>query len=438
MGQNYTNKIETSAGFSFKANAPIDDRLSVSSISDLTYLVDNGMAYDGMIVGVSNKGIYKYFASQNQWIRMAKTKSITRDGSVVEVLDEVLDNDAVITITIKDGAVTTAKLADSAVTNKKIGEAVSISKGGTGKTTAEEALKALNGIPLKEYSDSTMKTSQEIIYKVKNSSGTVTNFPSIDGICFTIPEGNNYSHLIFAVNGKRYYHSIVNNSFTELLIGETEISNESITSAKIKNGTIVNDDIADSTITAAKLIDSIITTAKIKDGNVTTVKIADDAVTTAKIKDGNVTTVKIADDAVTSEKIKDKTIVAGNIADGTITALQLLDATITAVKLASNSVITEKIKDGNVTTTKLAELCVTTAKIADSAVTTAKLAELCVTTAKIANDAVTSEKIKDGTIVESNLSSELNDIIIKGTAGTTPMSEGDTLEAGKIYIQYSE
>ena len=398
MGQNYTNKIETSAGFSFKANAPIDDRLSVSSISDLTYLVDNGMAYDGMIVGVSNKGIYKYFASQNQWIRMAKTKSITRDGSVVEVLDEILDNDAVITITIKDGAVTTAKLADSAVTNKKIGEAVSISKGGTGKTTAEEALKALNGIPLKEYSDSTMKTSQEIIYKVKNSSGTVTNFPSIDGICFTIPEGNNYSHLIFAVNGKRYYHSIVNNSFTELLIGETEISDASITSAKIKNGTIVNDDIADSTITAAKLIDSIITTAK--------------------IKDGNVTTVKIADDAVTSEKIKDKTIVAGNIADGTITALQLLDATITAVKLASNSVITEKIKDGNVTT--------------------AKLAELCVTTAKIANDAVTSEKIKDGTIVESNLSSELNDIIIKGTAGTTPMSEGDTLEAGKIYIQYSE
>ena len=418
MGQNYTNKIETSAGFSFKANAPIDDRLSVSSISDLTYLVDNGMAYDGMIVGVSNKGIYKYFASQNQWIRMAKTKSITRDGSVVEVLDEILDNDAVITITIKDGAVTTAKLADSAVTNKKIGEAVSISKGGTGKTTAEEALKALNGIPLKEYSDSTMKTSQEIIYKVKNSSGTVTNFPSIDGICFTIPEGNNYSHLIFAVNGKRYYHSIVNNSFTELLIGETEISDASITSAKIKNGTIVNDDIADSTITAAKLIDSIITTAK--------------------IKDGNVTTVKIADDAVTSEKIKDKTIVAGNIADGTITALQLLDATITAVKLASNSVITEKIKDGNVTTAKLAELCVTTAKIADSAVTTAKLAELCVTTAKIANDAVTSEKIKDGTIVESNLSSELNDIIIKGTAGTTPMSEGDTLEAGKIYIQYSE
>ena len=418
MGQNYRNKIETSAGFSFKANAPIDDRLSVSSISDLTYLVDNGMAYDGMIVGVSNKGIYKYFASQNQWIRMAKTKSITRDGSVVEVLDEVLDNDAVITITIKDGAVTTAKLADSAITNKKIGEAVSISKGGTGKTTAEEALKALNGIPLKEYSDSTMKTSQEIIYKVKNSSGAVTNFPSIDGICFTIPEGNNYSHLILAVNGKRYYHSIVNNSFTELLIGETEISDASITSAKIKNGTIVNDDIADSTITAAKLIDSIITTAK--------------------IKDGNVTTVKIADDAVTSEKIKDKTIVAGNIADGTITALQLLDATITAVKLASNSVITEKIKDGNVTTAKLAELCVTTAKIADSAVTTTKLAELCVTTAKIANDAVTSEKIKDGTIVESNLSSELNDIIIKGTAGTTPMSEGDTLEAGKIYIQYSE
>ena len=106
--------------------------------------------------------------------------------------------------------------------------------------------------------------------------------------------------------------------------------------------------------------------------------------------------------------------------------------------MATNSVITEKIKDGNVTTAKLAELCVTTAKIADSAVTTAKLAELCVTTAKIANDAVTSEKIKDGTIVESNLSSELNDIIIKGTAGTTPMSEGDTLEAGKIYIQYSE
>ena len=72
MGQNYTNKIETSAGFSFKANAPIDDRLSVSSISDLTYLVDNGMAYDGMIVGVSNKGIYKYFSRFFFKLRLAR------------------------------------------------------------------------------------------------------------------------------------------------------------------------------------------------------------------------------------------------------------------------------------------------------------------------------------------------------------------------------
>jgi hypothetical protein len=71
------------------------------------------------------------------------------------------------------------------------------------------------------------------------------------------------------------------------------IPDNSVTSAKILDGTIVTADVANGTVTSAK----------IGDGNVTTADLADNSVTSAKIADGNITTADIADNAVTIAKI---------------------------------------------------------------------------------------------------------------------------------------
>mgnify|MGYP001183266869 CR=1 FL=1 len=76
---------------------------------------------------------------------------------------------------------------------------------------------------------------------------------------------------------------------TNLLINGTSSvipGDNTVTSAKIVDGTIVADDLATNAITTVKITDSNVTTAKIADLNVTTGKLADDAVTLAKMASG--------------------------------------------------------------------------------------------------------------------------------------------------------
>ena len=89
---------------------------------------------------------------------------------------------------------------------------------------------------------------------------------------------------------------------TNLLINGTSSiipGDNTVTSAKIVNGTIVADDLATNAVT----------TVKITDLNVTTGKIANDAITAAKIDDDAVTAAAIADNAVDIARL--------NVSDGT-------------------------------------------------------------------------------------------------------------------------
>ena len=106
--------------------------------------------------------------------------------------------------------------------------------------------------------------------------------------------------------------------FSEATIGNTEIDDLSVMTAKIADAAISTAKIADAAITTAKIADATISTAKIADLAVTNAKIADLAVTTAKIDSLAVTEAKIANLAVTSAKIND--LSADKITAGTITA----------------------------------------------------------------------------------------------------------------------
>ena len=72
-----------------------------------------------------------------------------------------------------------------------------------------------------------------------------------------------------------------NTSIPESGIGSAQLANNSVTSAKIANGTIVADDLASNAITSVKITDANVTTAKIADDAITAGKIADAVLITA-------------------------------------------------------------------------------------------------------------------------------------------------------------
>jgi hypothetical protein len=87
------------------------------------------------------------------------------------------------------------------------------------------------------------------------------------------------------------------------ITGTTEIANNSITSDKIKNGTINTSDLANNCVTSVKIKDGAVTNSDIANNAVISSKIAADAVTSTKIASGAVDTSELADGAVTYNKM---------------------------------------------------------------------------------------------------------------------------------------
>ena len=82
---------------------------------------------------------------------------------------------------------------------------------------------------------------------------------------------------------------------TNLLVNGTDlIQDNSVTSAKIVNGTIVADDLADDAVTTAKIADDAVAQANIADDAVGADQLASNAVVTASIVDDAVTLAKMA------------------------------------------------------------------------------------------------------------------------------------------------
>ena len=99
-------------------------------------------------------------------------------------------------------------------------------------------------------------------------------------------------------------------------IQEADISEDAITTPKLKAGSITADQaqLATASVVTANIADANITTAKINDAAITTAKINDAAITTAKITDANITTAKINDAAITTAKINTAAVTTLTIA----------------------------------------------------------------------------------------------------------------------------
>jgi len=209
-------------------------------------------------------------------------------------------------------------------------------------------------------------------------------------------------------------------------VDSTTIADNSVTSKKILDGTLLNQDYADESVDSDAIEDDTIASTDIKDATIVTEDISTGGVETGNILDGTILAGDIATNAVEAAEIKAEAVgsseildygiqtadidtnavtggIAGGIAYKTVTGWNIGDATIDSTKIASNTITSTRILDGTILNQDLATGAVTTSEILDETITSADIKNDEVTQAEIANNAVASGEIIDYSIQTSDI-----------------------------------
>jgi hypothetical protein len=199
-------------------------------------------------------------------------------------------------------------------------------------------------------------------------------------------------------------------------VDSSKIVDASVASIDITDGTIVDADIsATANIAASKLANTSITLGKMAPNSVDSSKIVDASVASIDITDGTIALVDLAANSVDSSKIVAATIVDSDIsATADINGSKLLNGSVTAAKLASNIIVSASITDGTVALADLAANSVDSSKIvagtivdsdisATADINGSKLLNASVTAAKLASNVIVSASITDGTVALADL-----------------------------------
>ena len=208
----------------------------------------------------------------------------------------------------------------------------------------------------------------------------------------------NYDQLLFA---------------DQEMVDETGLSNEAVSTAKIR----------DLNVTTVKLADLSVTNAKIGPDAVNNDKIADNSIAIEQMQDNSVDTPELVDAAVTNAKLEDNSVSLSKMQDDSVDTPEIVDAAVTNAKLADNSVSLSKMQDNSVDTAEIVNLAVTTGKINSAAVTNTKLATDAVSTVKVQDDSITEPKLAANSVT--------NRQIADGSIDGAKLTDG-TLDVDKI------
>ena len=199
--------------------------------------------------------------------------------------------------------------------------------------------------------------------------------------------------------GSSVKSSELNENYDQLLfadqemVGEDQLSNEGVSTAKIR----------DLNVTTAKLADLNVTNAKIGPDAVTNDKIADNSIAIEQMQDNSVDTPELVDAAVTNQKLEDNSVSLSKMQDNSVDTPELVNASVTNDKLDDNSVSLSKMQDNSVDTPELVNLSVHTSKINTYAVTNTKLATDSVSTVKVQDNAITEPKIAANSVTNRQI-----------------------------------
>jgi len=225
----------------------------------------------------------------------------------------------------------------------------------------------------------------------------------------TLPTSGNFQgrqvfltsdNKLYRYNGTSFIASVATSDL-QGQVSSTQISDNSISTAKIQADAITANEIATGAVTADAITAGSISSAAIAADAITSNKIAANAVTAGAIQAGAVSADALAANVITSDKI----------AAGAIQTSDLAANSITGGLIAASGVITNSAQIDNlvVTGAKIANLAVTQGKIANLAVTEGKIANLAVDTLKIADRAVT---LPNSAFTSSEISVDDNDGLV--------------------------
>ena len=226
------------------------------------------------------------------------------------------------------------------------------------------------------------------------------------------------------------------NQISDLSVTEAKIADGAVTTNKIADNAITTDKIAFEVIVADDLDANAITVSKIQDGAVATDKIADNAVTGAKIAMGSDAAgdvlyysgtdyVKLAKGnngevltlasglpswAPDSTDVAGTTIggVSGDLS-GTVATATINNGAITNAKLGADAVDGTKLQDNAIDSEHYTDLSIDTAHIADLQVTNGKIANATITGAKIAATTIETGNLVNGAVTNTKLGADAVD-----------------------------
>ena len=139
--------------------------------------------------------------------------------------------------------------------------------------------------------------------------------------------------------------SQTNTSIPGSVIGSTQLTDGSVTTAKLAADAVDGTKIADDSINSEHYVDGSIDTAHIADSQITNAKLASNAVQTSNITDANVTLAKLAADSVNSSKIVNDSIVNADInSSAAIDATKIHDGTISNTEFGYLNGVTSAIQ----------------------------------------------------------------------------------------------
>ncbi len=163
--------------------------------------------------------------------------------------------------------------------------------------------------------------------------------------------------------------------------------------------------------------------------------IADDAITTYKIKDSAIINQDVQTSAIDSRTILDSTILNQDISTGAVDTRTILDNTILNEDISTgavdtrtildNTILNQDISDGAVDTRTILDNTILNQDISDGAVDTRTILDNTILNQDISDGAIDTRTILDGTILNQDIANSTIDLTTKVT-GILPVPNGGT------------
>jgi hypothetical protein len=310
-----------------------------------------------------------------------------------------------------------------------------------------------NGVIYYQETHST-KTNENGLFSLNIGLGTLTaetdytellNMPWINGdqwlkVEIALENDGNFelvsNQKFMAVPYAFYTDDIADDAITTEKILDSTILNQdfstgSVDSRVILDETILAEDIDTGAVTTSEILDSTILNEDVSTGAIDSRTILDETILAEDIDTGAVTTSEILDSTILNEDVSTGAIDSRTILDETIQANDIDTGAVTTSEILNETILAEDIATGAVETSEILNETILAEDIATGAVETDEILNETILAEDIATGAVESDEILNGTILNEDIANGTIDLTAKVT-GILPVNNGGTGLDGSV------